>query len=150
MERVVLCLVAAVILYDGSARGQVGRNETVLNPNLAAVEQLLDLAQLDSALVEGIEARRPFPGMAAFDAYLDSTLADTVRAELYVNLFLPIDLNSSGDDEMKLVPGVGRRMAQEFEEYRPYKSMEQWRREIGKYVDDDELARLERYVYLRE
>ena len=73
MERVVVFLVAAVILYDGSARGQVGRNETVLNPNLAAVEELLDLAQLDSALVEGIEARRPFPGMAAFDAYLDST-----------------------------------------------------------------------------
>ena len=148
MERVVVFLVAAVILYDGSARGQVGRNETVLNPNLAAVEELLDLAQLDSALVEGIEARRPFLGMAAFDAYLDSTLADTVRAELYVNLFLPIDLNSSGDDEMKLVPGVGRRMAHEFEEYRPYKSMVQWRREIGKYVDDGELARLERYVFV--
>ena len=41
-------------------------------------------------------------------------------------------------------------MAHEFEEYRPYKSMAQWRREIGKYVDDDELARLERYVFLEE
>ena len=45
MERVVVFLVAAVILYDGSARGQVGRNETVLNLNLAGVEELLDLAQ---------------------------------------------------------------------------------------------------------
>ena len=148
MERVVLCLVAAVILYDGSARGQVGRDETVLNPNLAAVEQLLALAQLDSALVEGIKARRPFADMAALDAYLDSTLADTVRAELYAHLFLPIDLNGAGEEEMKLVPGVGRRMAHEFEEYRPYKNMEQWRREIGKYVDDEELARLERYVFV--
>ena len=39
-------------------------------------------------------------------------------------------------------------MLHEFMEYRPYESMEQFRREIGKYVDDEELARLERYVTL--
>ena len=86
--------------------------------------------------------------MEAFDAYLDSTLADSVQAELYVKLFLPINLNTASDAEMKLVPGVGKRMAHEFDEYRPYKSMDQWRREIGKYVDDDELARLEQYVFV--
>ena len=40
-------------------------------------------------------------------------------------------------------------MAHEFEEYRPYTSLEQFRREIGKYVDDEEVARLERYVEIR-
>jgi len=40
-------------------------------------------------------------------------------------------------------------MKHEFEEYRPYNSMEQFRREIGKYVDDDEVARLERYVFIK-
>ena len=75
-------------------------------------------------------------------------LADSVQAELYVNLFLPINLNTASDAEMKLVPGVGKRMAHEFEEYRPYKRMAQWRREIGKYVDDNELARLEQYVFV--
>ena len=149
MERVILTLAAAVYLCS-DARGQVGENETVLNPNLAAVEQLLTLDQLDSALVEGIKARRPFPGMAAFDAYLDSTLADSVRDQLYVHLFLPIELNSASEEDILTIPGVGRRMAHEFEEYRPYKSMDHWRREIGKYVDDKELARLERYVFLKE
>ena len=42
--------------------------------------------------------------------------------------------------------GVGDRMAHEFEEYRPYVAMAQFRREIGKYVDDGEVARLERFV----
>ena len=86
--------------------------------------------------------------MAAFDVYLDSALADSVRAELYLHLFLPINLNSSSAEEMKLVPGVGRRIAHEFEEYRPYKSMNHWRRKIGKYVDDEELSRLEQYVFV--
>jgi hypothetical protein len=41
-------------------------------------------------------------------------------------------------------------MRHEFEEYRPYTGMEQFRREIGKYVDDEEVARLERYVMIRD
>ena len=147
MQRVVLAGVLAVGLC-GSTHGQVGKNETVLNPNRAGVEQLLALASLDSALVEGLMARRPFIGMEAFDAYLDSTLADSAQAELYVELFLPINLNSASDAAMQLVPGVGPRLAHEFDEYRPYQSLAQWRREIGKYVDDDELARLEQYVFV--
>ena len=48
-----------------------------------------------------------------------------------------------------LIPGVGNRMHHEFEEYRPYQSIEKFRREIGKYVKPDEVARLERYVTIR-
>ena len=39
-------------------------------------------------------------------------------------------------------------MAHEFEEYRPYTDLDQFRQEIGKYVDENEVARLERYVTL--
>jgi len=39
-------------------------------------------------------------------------------------------------------------MLREFKEYRPYTSIEQFRREIGKYVNAKEVARLERYVTL--
>jgi len=37
-------------------------------------------------------------------------------------------------------------MIREFEEYRPYKDIEQFNREIGKYVDEAEVARLRSYV----
>ena len=47
------------------------------------------------------------------------------------------------------VPNLGNRMLHEFKEYRPYKAIEQFRREIGKYVSKDEVARLERYVVVR-
>ena len=40
-------------------------------------------------------------------------------------------------------------MLREFKEYRPYKSIEQFRKEIGKYVNTKEVARLERYVTLK-
>ena len=61
-----------------------------------------------------------------------------------------LNLNTATGDEFKAaVPGLGDRMVHEFEEYRPYRNIEQFRREIGKYVDQAEVARLERYVTIR-
>jgi len=60
-----------------------------------------------------------------------------------------IDLNTATDAEILSIPGVGQRMLHEFKEYRPYTSMDQFRREIGKYVDKAEVARLEQYVTIK-
>jgi hypothetical protein len=68
---------------------------------------------------------------------------------VYASVWYPIDLNSASGAEILLIPGVGARMQHEFEEYRPYRGIEQFRREIGKYVDSAEVARLERYVTIR-
>jgi len=40
-------------------------------------------------------------------------------------------------------------MLREFKEYRPYSDIERFRREIGKYVDKTEVARLEQYVAVK-
>jgi DNA uptake protein ComE-like DNA-binding protein len=64
-------------------------------------------------------------------------------------MFVPIDLNTATDEQILLIPGVGKRLLHEFKEYRPYKAMAQFRREIGKYVSKEEVARLERYVTIQ-
>ena len=92
---------------------------------------------------------RPFSGAAELDALLSGSLNESQRAEVYGQLFIPINLNSAPEDEILLIPGISKRMAHEFEEYRPYRSLKQFRREIGKYLDDDEVARLERYMTIR-
>ena len=56
-----------------------------------------------------------------------------------------VDANIATEQQLSAI-GVGARMLREFKEYRPYNAMERFRREIGKYVDDKEVARLERYV----
>ena len=76
--------------------------------------------------------------------YVDE--AEVARLEQYV--FVPIRLNTATDEEILSIPGVGKRMLHEFKEYRPYKSREQFQKEIGKYVDAHELKRLEGYVTL--
>ncbi|MCH7804595.1 MAG: helix-hairpin-helix domain-containing protein [Acidobacteria bacterium] len=127
---------------------QEGSPSAVVNPNQAGQEELLNLPHLDAALVEGILQRRPFLSMTELTAFLSESLGEEQRAELYVQLFVPMNLNTTAEEDFLLVPGVGSRLAHEFEEYRPYQAMAQFRREIGKYVDEEEVARLEQYVFV--
>ena len=60
-----------------------------------------------------------------------------------------LNLNTaSGADFQKAIPNFGNRMVHEFEEYRPYKSIAQFRKEIGKYVDANTVAEYEKYVFV--
>jgi DNA uptake protein ComE-like DNA-binding protein len=60
-----------------------------------------------------------------------------------------LNLNTATSDQLlATIPGFGNRMVREFQEYRPYTSILQFRREIGKYVDDAQVAEYEKYVYV--
>jgi len=58
------------------------------------------------------------------------------------------NVNTATREEFLALPEVTERMAHEFDEYRPYASIRQFRREIGKYVDEAEVERLWRYVVI--
>jgi DNA uptake protein ComE-like DNA-binding protein len=120
----------------------------LVNPNLADKEELQALPNVDDEIAQAIIDGRPYQTAIDLDTTLAGVMEDEQRATLYTRLFRPIDLNNASEAEILLIPGMSKKMAHEFLEYRPYKSMEQFRREIGKYVDDDEVARLESYVTL--
>ena len=145
---VVLTTVAATLAFVAAPEGQVGTTTGIVNPNLAGEGELAALQHVNPGLVSQIVDQRPFLSMLDLHALLRQSLnADQLR-ELYATLFVPINLNSASRDEILLVPGVGPRIAHEFEEYRPYRALAQFDREIGKYVDDDEVARLEQFVFV--
>ncbi len=54
----------------------------------------------------------------------------------------------TGDELLATIPNFGDRMVREFGEYRPYVSIQQFRKEIGKYVDAAQVAEYEKYVYV--
>jgi len=120
----------------------------MLDPNSATKEQLTAVPGMTAAAADALIAGRPYSDMVAVDKALASLGADA-RKTVYAKVWKPIDLNSAKGEEILLIPGVGPRMRHEFEEYRPYKNIEQFRREIGKYVDKTEVARLEQYVTIR-
>jgi len=119
-----------------------------LNPNTATEAQLRAIPQLNAELVAAILQNRPFATTADYHRVVGSRLTAEQRNQLYAALFVPIKLNTATEAEIMLIPGMTARMAEEFEEYRPYTSMDQFNREIGKYVNQTEVARLASYVSL--
>ena len=130
-----------------AANAQVGVNQGLANPNLATASELRALPHVTDAVGAAIESNRPFLSAIELDRVLARSLSAAQRRETFGGLFRPMNLNSASEEEIMLIPGMSARMVHEFEEYRPYTSMEQFRREIGKYVDEDEVARLEQYVF---
>ena len=147
LTKILLTSVLSMLLA-GTAFAQVGINTGLLNPNLAGREELVALPQLDEALVDAILEERPSLDMSELHALLGQSLSDAQLAALYVQLFIPINLNTATRETILSIPSVGDRIAREFEEYRPYKAIAQFRRELGKYVSDEEVARLEQYVFV--
>jgi DNA uptake protein ComE-like DNA-binding protein len=150
---VVLFALLLSFVCAASARAQVGApaDPPLLNPNLAKPDELAEVTALSPEVAKLLVEQRPFLRTADLDKFLvEQKLTPDQRAAVYSRMFLHINLNEATKEEMKLIPGMGDRMIHEFEEYRPYKTLAQFRREIGKYVDAKEVARLEIYVTLGE
>ncbi len=147
-SRVAAVVTIALLGATGIAGAQVGKNTSVLNPNIAGADELRAIPHLTEPLVRQIIEERPFLAMSDLNKVLGASLTADQLGDVYRRLFVPLNLNTAPADEILLIPGVGPRMLHEFEEYRPYRALAQFRREIGKYVDDEELARLEQYVFV--
>jgi DNA uptake protein ComE-like DNA-binding protein len=146
MKPMVIGAVVALQLGVG-IHAQSSAAQHVLNANTAVEAELVAVPHVTPALAKTIAERRPFKTIKDLEALLQP-LSRQQRSELYGRLFVPINLNTATDAEILTIPGLGQRMLREFKEYRPYKSIEQFRREIGKYVSKQEVARLEQYVTL--
>ncbi len=120
----------------------------LLNPNLAGEDELGSVPGITADVAAAVVGGRPYLRAADVHAVLSGAIGDDAAMAAYESLWLPINLNDVTNDEILLIPGVGDRMAHEFEEYRPYDGMGEFRMEIGKYVDEEEVERLAQYVYV--
>ena len=123
-----------------------GRIFVHINLNTASKEEILLIPGVGQRMLHEFEEYRPYRSLAVFHREIDKYVDDAELARLEQYVFVPIDLNSASDADILTIPGLGQRMLREFKEYRPYKAMEQFRREMGKYVNEKEVSRLERYV----
>lgn len=141
-------LTLALVTLSSAASAQVGKSQGVLDPNVAAEQDLLAIPNLTPAIVKGLLDRRPFLSMTELNTFLAPSLSKEQLTVVYGKLFLGLNLNSAPKEEILMIPGVGSRMLREFEEYRPYEALARFRREMAKYVNAAEVARLEQYVFV--
>lgn len=143
-------LVFAVALFLAvPAFAQVGKSLGVVDANTVAQADLGKMPGMTPAIAKAVVAARPFDNIVAFNTFLlGQKLTQEQANELFKSAFVHINLNTASGEEILLVPGAGKRMAREFAEYRPWKSYAQFDKEIGKYVDAKEVARLAQYTFI--
>jgi len=123
-----------------------GRIFVHINLNSGTREEILLIPGVGNRMLREFLEYRPYSALSVFHREIDKYVDDTELARLEQYVFVPIDLNKASDADILTIPGLGNRMLREFKEYRPYDGMERFRREIGKYVSKEEVARLERFV----
>ncbi len=126
-----------------------GRTFVHVNLNSAPADEILMIPGLGKRMLHEFQEYRPYENMARFRREMGKYVDEKEVARLEQYVFVPINLNTASDEDLLTIPGVGQRMLHEFKEYRPYDNIGKFRREIGKYVDKNEVARLERYVTIK-
>ena len=137
------------LLVAAPVFAQVGKSQGVVDANTITEAELGKLTGMTPAIAKALVSARPFDNITALNTFLvGQKLTQEQASALYRNIFVNINLNTATAAEIMLIPGAGKRMAHEFEEYRPWKSYAQFEKEIGKYVDAKEVARLAQYTFI--
>jgi DNA uptake protein ComE-like DNA-binding protein len=147
MYRPLVSALVVTLFVLAPASAQVAKG--LLDPNVATEQELAALPHMNAGIAKALVGKRPFLNATELDAFLaGQSLTPEQRAEFYRKAFVHINLNTASSEEIQLIPGAGRRMAREFAEYRPWRNWAQFDKEIGKYVDKNEVERLKQYTFI--
>jgi len=117
-----------------------------INLNTATPAEILLVPGAGKRMVHEFDEYRPWKTYAQFAKEIGKYVGPDGAAKLAQYTFIPVRLNTATDEDILSIPNAGPRMVREFKEYRPWKTKEQFLKEIGKYVGPKETERLWRYV----
>jgi DNA uptake protein ComE-like DNA-binding protein len=120
-----------------------------VNLNTGTREEIVLIPGAGTRMAREFAEYRPWRNWAHFDKEIGKYVNQDEVNRLKQYVFIPVNLNTATDEDILSIPGAGQRMVREFKEYRPWKTQGQFEKEIGKYVDQKEVARLWRYVVIQ-
>jgi DNA uptake protein ComE-like DNA-binding protein len=120
-----------------------------INLNTATAAEIMMIPGAGKRMAHEFEEYRPWKSYAQFDKEIGKYVDAKEVARLAQYTFIPLNLNTATEADFMTIPGAGKRMAHEFQEYRPWKSQAQFEKEIGKYVDAKEVKRFWRYMVIQ-
>jgi len=142
------------LLTQGLTQQQLGESYTKMfihvNLNISPREEILLIPRAGNRMAREFDEYKPYVNYAQFRREIGKYVNEQEVAHLEQYTFIPIDLNTASDSAILSIPNAGPRVLREFKEYRPYPNIEKFRREMGKYWNEKEVARLERYVTIKQ
>jgi len=119
-----------------------------VNLNTGTREEIMLIPGAGARMAREFAEYRPWKTWAQFDKEISKYVGQQETDRLKQYVFIPVKLNTATDEDILSIPGAGNRMVREFKEYRPWKTKEQFDKEIGKYVGPVETGRLWRFVVI--
>src|SRR5688572_6709831 len=145
----VMFVAVAFAIALAPLQAQVGKSQGLLDANMATQQQLSAVPNLTPEIVKAIMDKRPFANVTEFAAALTPALGAAQQREVFGRVFVHVNLNTATDQEILSIPAAqSNRVLREFKEYRPYKSLAVFHKEMRKYWDEAEVSRLEQYVFV--
>jgi predicted DNA-binding helix-hairpin-helix protein len=142
------------LLTQGLTQQQLGESYMKMfihvNLNISPREEILLIPRAGNRMAREFDEYKPYVNYAQFRREIGKYVNEQEVAHLEQYTFIPIDLNTASDSAILSIPNAGPRVLREFKEYRPYPNIEKFRREMGKYWNEKEVARLERYVTIKQ
>jgi len=120
-----------------------------VNLNTASAEEIMLIPGAGNRMAREFAEYRPWKTWAQFDKEISKYVGQPETDRLKQYVFIPVNLNTATDEDILSIPAAGPRMVREFKEYRPWKTRQQFEKEIGKYVGEKEVARLWRFVVIQ-
>lgn len=135
---------------------------TPVQPTVTAISEIIE-GSVDTPTAEGSvdtptaavetqipEAENSVASPTASEDSAPLSTSTTISGDATANASCAkLNLNELTEAQlMATIPNFSSRMVREFFEYRPYVSIQEFRKEIGKYVDAGQVAEYEKYVYV--
>ena len=133
---------------DDAVADMSGTQTAVLDASTATEAELGAVEGISPDLATAIVGGQPYANAIDLNAVLMRMVGEDEAAAIRERVFVPVNLNDTTREELALIPGIDDKMIHEFEEYVPYDDMAEFDREMGKYIDADEIARYRQYVTL--
>jgi DNA uptake protein ComE-like DNA-binding protein len=145
----IVALSALVALPVASASAQLGRQQGLVEPNVAADTTLAKLPGLNAAAIEALKSANPLLSIVTVDSILASKgLTKAQRTALYGKMFVHVDVNRGSDAEFSLIPGLDAPKVAAIKAGRPWKTFEQFQTSFGKATSAAEATRVEQYLFI--
>jgi DNA uptake protein ComE-like DNA-binding protein len=145
----IVALSALVALPVASASAQLGRQQGLVEPNVAADTTLAKLPGLNAAAIEALKSANPLLSIVTVDSILAlKGLTKAQRTALYGKMFVHVDVNRGSDAEFSLIPGLDAPKVAAIKAGRPWKTFEQFQTSFGKATSAAEATRVEQYLFI--
>ncbi|MEO7521742.1 MAG: hypothetical protein ABIW79_08000 [Gemmatimonas sp.] len=144
-----LAAAALSFLGSGTASAQLGRQQGLVEPNVAADSTMLALPGMAAHTVDALKSARPVLSAVVMDSILAShTMSKAQRTALYSRMFVHVDVNRGTDAETMLIPGMDAKRLAALKAGRPYMSFDAFAAAMTKASNASEAARLEQYFFI--